>query len=107
MGNNNLEDIKTKPSKPLDASQIPTEDQDDALLPLQIPDIHQLLACIHPLDQERQPGSEDTDLGNNSLSPEDQGTLGNEAESSGGFTNVASLAGDSDLPQLFKCLQRL
>ncbi|KAI5230036.1 hypothetical protein MUG91_G232n3 [Manis pentadactyla] len=45
-GNNNLKDIKTKPSKPLDASQIPTEDQDDALLPLQVPGIHQLQACI-------------------------------------------------------------
>ncbi|KAI5280199.1 hypothetical protein MUG91_G119n44 [Manis pentadactyla] len=102
-----LDGIKTKPSKPLDASQSHTEDQDDALLPLQIPGIHRLLACIHPLGQEWQPGSEDTDLGNNSLSPEDQGTLGNEAESSGGFPNIAALVEDSHLPQLFSSLKDL
>ncbi|KAK2506944.1 hypothetical protein MC885_005150, partial [Smutsia gigantea] len=100
--NNTLGDIRTKLSKPLDASQIPTENQDDAFLPLQIPDFHQLLACIDPLGQEKQPGSENTHLGKNSLSPEDQGTLGNETESSGRFANIAALVEESHLPQLFR-----
>ncbi|XP_057348839.1 LOW QUALITY PROTEIN: uncharacterized protein C2orf78-like [Manis pentadactyla] len=88
-------------------SVIPIEKQDDALLSLQIPDIHQLQACTDPLGQEKQPGSENTDLGKNSLSPEDPGTLGHETESSGGFANVAALVGDSHLPQLFSSLKDL
>ncbi|KAI5214251.1 hypothetical protein MUG91_G263n32 [Manis pentadactyla] len=88
-------------------SVIPIEKQDDALLSLQIPDIHQLQACTDPLGQEKQPGSENTDLGKNSLSPEDPGTLGHETESSGGFENVAALVGDSHLPQLFSSLKDL
>ncbi|KAK2488716.1 hypothetical protein MC885_021050, partial [Smutsia gigantea] len=73
--NNNLEDIKTKLSKPLDACQIPIENQDDVLLPIQTPDIHQLLVCIDPLGQEKQLGSENTDLGKNSQSLRTKGHL--------------------------------
>ncbi|KAI5933969.1 hypothetical protein MM560_G171n32 [Manis javanica] len=86
---------------------IPIEKQDDALLSLQIPDIHQLQACIDPLGQEKQPGTENTDLGKNTLSPEDQGTLGRETESSSGCANIAALVGDSHLPQLCSSLKDL
>lgn len=75
--NRNLEDMQTMLSKPLDAYQIPTENQDPPLLPLGIPDIPQLLACIDPFGQEEQPGCENAGLGNNSLSLKDQGTLEN------------------------------
>lgn len=105
--NKNLDDIKTKLSKPLDAFQIPLENQDSPLLPLEIPDIHQLLACIDPLGQEEQPGSENTDLGKNTLSLEDQATLENGIESSGGFADIATLVEDIHLPQLFNSLKDL
>ncbi|KAI5265305.1 hypothetical protein MUG91_G1651n1 [Manis pentadactyla] len=105
--NNNLEDSKNKLLKPLDASQIPVENQDDVLLPIHIPDTHHLQACTDPLNREKQPHSESTDLGKNSLSLEDQTTLGNENESSSGFANVADQAGDGHLPQLFSSLKNL
>ncbi|KAK2499782.1 hypothetical protein MC885_000874 [Smutsia gigantea] len=105
--NNNLKDIKNKLSKPLDDSQIPVENQDDVLLPIQVPDIHQLLACIDPLNQEKQPGSGNTDLRKKSLSLEDQTTVGIGTELSGGFAIVAALVGDSHLPQLFSSLKDL
>ncbi|XP_039096088.1 uncharacterized protein C2orf78 homolog isoform X2 [Hyaena hyaena] len=103
----NLEGIKTKLSKPLDAYQIPLENQDPPLLPLEIPDIHQLLACIDPLGQEEQPGSENADMGKNGLSLEDQGTLDNGIESSGGFRDITTLVEDIHLPQLFNSLEDL
>ncbi|XP_044910349.1 uncharacterized protein C2orf78 homolog isoform X2 [Felis catus] len=105
--NKNLSDTKTKLSKPLDAYQIPLENQDPPLLPLEIPDIHQLLACIDPLGQEEQSGSENTDLGKNGMSLEDQGTLENGIVSSGGFADITTLVEDIHLPQLFNSLNDL
>ncbi|KAI5168364.1 hypothetical protein MUG91_G431n3 [Manis pentadactyla] len=105
--NNDLEDTKTNLSKPLDASQKPTENQDGALLPLQIPDIHQLLACMDPVGQEKQPGPGNTHLGKTSLSLEGQRTLGHETQSSSSFTNVAAVVGDSHLLQLFSAFKDL
>ena len=105
--NKNLDDIKTKLSKPLDAYLIPIENQDPPLLPLEIPDIHHLLASIDPPGQEEQPGSEDTDLGKNGPSLENQGILENGIESSGGFADVATLVRDIHLPQLFNSLKDL
>ncbi|XP_007472411.1 PREDICTED: LOW QUALITY PROTEIN: uncharacterized protein C2orf78 homolog [Lipotes vexillifer] len=103
-----LEDIKTKLSKPLDAYQIPRENQEPPLLPLEIPDIHQLLACTdHPLSQEEQPGSENADLGKNSLSLEDLGTFENGMESSSGFADITTLAEGIHLPQLSNSLKDL
>lgn len=104
--NKNL-DIKIKLSKPLDAYQIPTENHDPPLLPLAIPDIHQLLACIDPLGQEELPGSENADLGKNSLSLKDQGTLENGIESSDDFADITTLVEDIHLPQLFNSLNDL
>eukprot|EP00069_Balaena_mysticetus_P015574 bmy_22537T0 len=101
----NLDDIKTKLSKPLDAYQIPTENQDPPLLPLEIPEIHQLLACTDPLSQEEQPGSENADLGKNSLSREDLGRLENGIECSSGFADITTLAEDIHFPQLFNSLK--
>ncbi|KAI5186815.1 hypothetical protein MUG91_G335n1 [Manis pentadactyla] len=105
--NNNLEDSKNKLLKPLDASQIPVENQDDVLLPIHISDIHHLQACTDTLNREKQPCSENTDLGKNRLSLEDQSTLGNKNELSSSFANVAAQVGDSHLPQFFSSLKNL
>ena len=103
----NVDDIKTKLSKPLDAYQIPTENQDPPLRPLGIPDIHQPLACTDPLSQEEQPGSENADLRENSRSRQDLGTLENGTEPSSGFADMTTLAEESHLPQLFNSLKDL
>ncbi|XP_057353524.1 uncharacterized protein C2orf78-like [Manis pentadactyla] len=103
--NNNLEDSKNKLLKPLDASQITVENQDDVLLPIHIPDTHHLLDCTDPLNREKQPRSENIDLGKNSLSLEDQGTLVNENDSNSSFANIADQAGDSHLHPFFSSLK--
>lgn len=105
--NNTFDDIKMKLSKPLDAYQIPIEDQDSPLLPLEIPTIHQLLACIESVGQEEEPGSENIDLGKNSLSLKDQGTLENGTKSSGGLANITTVMQDIHLPLLFNSLNDL
>ncbi|KAB1267317.1 uncharacterized protein Cadr_000018393 [Camelus dromedarius] len=107
MENKNLDDIKAKLSEPLDAYEIPLENQDSPLLPLEIPDIHQLLACLDPTGQEELLGFENTDLGKNSLSFEDLGTLEDETESSSSFANIATPVKDIDSPQLFHSLENL
>uniref|UniRef100_A0A8C6AC78 DUF4629 domain-containing protein n=1 Tax=Marmota marmota marmota TaxID=9994 RepID=A0A8C6AC78_MARMA len=94
----NLCEIKTMLSEPLDAYQISMENQDPPLLPLDIPEILQLLASIGPLDQEEKPHSENIHLGNNSLGLEDQGTLENGIEFSSGFADLTALVGDFHLP---------
>uniref|UniRef100_A0A8D2KL35 Uncharacterized protein n=1 Tax=Urocitellus parryii TaxID=9999 RepID=A0A8D2KL35_UROPR len=86
----NLCEINTMLSEPLDAYQIAMENQDPPLLPLDIPEIHQLL-----------PHSENIHLERNSLSLEDQGTLENGIESSSGFADITALVGDFHLPELF------
>ncbi|XP_059972940.1 uncharacterized protein C2orf78-like [Mesoplodon densirostris] len=103
----NLEDITTKLSKPLDAYQIPRENQELPLLPSEIPDIHQLPGCTDPVSQEEQPGSENAHLGKDSLSLEDLGTLENGMESSSGFADTTTLAEHIHLPQLFNSLKDL
>ncbi|XP_010828044.1 PREDICTED: uncharacterized protein C2orf78 homolog [Bison bison bison] len=106
--NKNLDDMKTKFSKPLDdAYQIPIENQDPPLVPLEISDIHELLASIDPLSQEEQLVSENVNLGKNSLSFEDLGTLENGFESSSGFADIATLVEDIHLPQFFRSLKDL
>uniref|UniRef100_A0A8C5YUE6 DUF4629 domain-containing protein n=1 Tax=Marmota marmota marmota TaxID=9994 RepID=A0A8C5YUE6_MARMA len=94
----NLCEINTMLSEPLDAYQIAMENQDPPLLPLDIPEIHQLLASIGPLDQEEKPHSENIYLERNSLSLEDQGTLENGIEFSSGFADLTALLGDIQLP---------
>uniref|UniRef100_A0A8C9P146 DUF4629 domain-containing protein n=1 Tax=Spermophilus dauricus TaxID=99837 RepID=A0A8C9P146_SPEDA len=94
----NLCEIKTMLSEPLDAYQIAMENQDSPLLHLDIPEIHQLLASIGPLDQEEKPHSENIHLGNNSLSFEDQGTLENGIEFSSSFADLTALVEDIHLP---------
>lgn len=96
-----------KENRNLDAYQIPTENQDPPLLPLEIPDIPQLLACIDPLGQEQQPGCEDAGLGKNSLSLKDQGTLENGTESNDGFADIATLVEDIHLPLILNSLDEL
>uniref|UniRef100_G1NTL5 DUF4629 domain-containing protein n=1 Tax=Myotis lucifugus TaxID=59463 RepID=G1NTL5_MYOLU len=96
-GNRNLEDMKT----------IPTENQEPPLLPLEIPDIPQLLACFDPLGQEEQPGWENAGLGKNSLSLKDQGTLENGTESNDGFADIATLVEDIQLPVVLNSLDEL
>uniref|UniRef100_A0A8C9NTZ4 DUF4629 domain-containing protein n=1 Tax=Spermophilus dauricus TaxID=99837 RepID=A0A8C9NTZ4_SPEDA len=101
----NLCEIKTMLSEPLDAYQIAMENQDSPLLHLDIPEIHQLLASIGPLDQEEKPHSENIHLGNNSLSFEDQGTLENGIEFSSSFADLTALVEDIHLPELFSSLK--
>uniref|UniRef100_A0A8C6AC69 DUF4629 domain-containing protein n=1 Tax=Marmota marmota marmota TaxID=9994 RepID=A0A8C6AC69_MARMA len=101
----NLCEIKTMLSEPLDAYQIAMENQDPPLLPLDIPEIHQLLASIGPLDQEEKPHSENIHLERKSLSLEDQGTLENGIEFSSGFADLTALVGDFHLPELFSSLK--
>ncbi|XP_064239107.1 uncharacterized protein C2orf78-like [Aotus nancymaae] len=105
--NENLDEIKTKLSKPLDAYQFPTENQEPPLLPLEIPDSHQLLSCIDPLGPEEQPGSENTNLRKNSLSLEGQGILENGIESSSDPADITTLVEDTHLPSSFSSLQDL
>ncbi|KAF7474479.1 hypothetical protein GHT09_014746 [Marmota monax] len=100
-----LNEIKTMLSKPLDAYQFTTKNQDPPLFPLDIPEIHQLLASIGLLDQEEKPHSENIHLGNNSLSLEDQGTLENGTESSSGFADLTALVEDIHHPELFSSLK--
>ncbi|XP_037663501.1 uncharacterized protein C2orf78-like [Choloepus didactylus] len=102
-----LDEIKTKLSKPLEAYQVTIENQDSPLLPIQIPDIHQLLACIDPLGQEEQSFSEKGNLGKNSMVLEDQGTFESGMESSSGLADIATLVEDVHLPQLFNSLKDL
>lgn len=105
--NENLDEIKTNLSKPLDVYQILIGNQDPPLLPLEIPDIHPLLACIDPLGQEEQPGSENADLRNNSLSFEDQGIFETGIESSSDLADITTLVEDTHLPPIFSSLQDL
>ncbi|XP_064227058.1 uncharacterized protein C2orf78-like [Aotus nancymaae] len=104
--NQNLDEIQNL-SMPLDAYQFPKENQDPPLLPLEIPDIHQLLSCIDPLGQEEQPGSENTNLRKNSLSLEGQGILENGMESSSDFADITTLAENTHLHSIFSSLQDL
>ncbi|VTJ90086.1 Hypothetical predicted protein, partial [Marmota monax] len=101
----NLCEINTMLSEPLDAYQIAMENQDPPLLPLDIPEINQLLASIGPLDQEEKPHSENIHLERNSLSLEGQGTLENGIEFSSGFADLTALLGDTQLPELFSSLK--
>uniref|UniRef100_A0A8C0XF77 DUF4629 domain-containing protein n=1 Tax=Castor canadensis TaxID=51338 RepID=A0A8C0XF77_CASCN len=98
----NLYKIKTKLSKPPDAYQVTTENQDSPLLSLEIPDIHQLLACINPLGPEEKPCSENASLGKNSQSVGDKVTLDNGIQSSNGFADIITLVGDNHLLPIFK-----
>uniref|UniRef100_A0A5F9DDN5 DUF4629 domain-containing protein n=1 Tax=Oryctolagus cuniculus TaxID=9986 RepID=A0A5F9DDN5_RABIT len=97
----NLGDIKTKLSKPLDAFQDPAENQDLPLLPLEIPDRGQLLACVdNPVCPQKQPDPTNAILGNN-LSLEDQGLLEDGTEASNGFADITTLVEEICLPQIF------
>ncbi|XP_066228811.1 uncharacterized protein C2orf78-like [Saccopteryx leptura] len=90
----NSDDIKSKP----------TENQDPPLLPLEIPDMHQLLACVDPLGQEEHLGCESTGLENNSLSLVDQQTVEHGTEPDYGLADSAALVEDIYLPQLLSSL---
>ncbi|KAM4804013.1 uncharacterized protein C2orf78-like [Urocitellus parryii] len=103
----NLCEINTMLTEPLDAYQIAMENQDPPLLPLDIPEIHRLLASVGPLDQEEKPHSENTLLERSSLSLEDQGTLENGTEFSSCFGDLTALLGDIQLPELFDSLKDL
>jgi hypothetical protein len=47
--NENLDEIKTELSKPLDAYQVPIENHISPMFPLEFPDIHLFGACIKSL----------------------------------------------------------
>uniref|UniRef100_A0A8D2DNC2 DUF4629 domain-containing protein n=1 Tax=Sciurus vulgaris TaxID=55149 RepID=A0A8D2DNC2_SCIVU len=104
---NSLDEIKAMLSNPLDAYMFAVENQDPPLLPLEISDIHQLLASIGPLDQEEMPHSEHINLGKSSLSLEDQGTFANGTECSSGFADLTELVEDIHLPEIFSSFKDL
>ncbi|KAK2092688.1 hypothetical protein P7K49_029217 [Saguinus oedipus] len=103
--NKNLDEIKTKISKPLDAYQFPIENQNPPLLPLEIPDTHQRLSGIDPLGQEVQPGSKNANLRKNSLSLQCQRILENGFESSSDLADVTTLVENTHLSSIFSSLQ--
>ncbi|XP_045683240.1 LOW QUALITY PROTEIN: uncharacterized protein C2orf78-like [Phyllostomus hastatus] len=109
--NKNLDDINNNLSKPLDAYHFPIGIQDSPLLPLEVPDIHQLLASIDPLLSEKQPDCENDDLGKNSLSlkysPKNKETLEYGTEYSDSFPDIATLVEDIHLPQVLNSLDDL
>ncbi|KAK2092689.1 hypothetical protein P7K49_029218 [Saguinus oedipus] len=105
--NKDLDEIKTKLSKPLDAYRFPTENQDPPLLPLEIPDIHKLLSCIDPLGQEEQLGSKNANLRKNSLNLQGQGILENGIKSSSDLADITTLVEDTHLPSIFSSLKDL
>ncbi|XP_054578314.1 uncharacterized protein C2orf78-like [Eptesicus fuscus] len=72
-----------------------------------IPDIPQVLACTDPLDQEEQPGCNNSGLGKNSLSRKDQGTLENGTISNDSFADIATLVKGIHLPQVLTSLADL
>ncbi|KAM8784484.1 LOW QUALITY PROTEIN: uncharacterized protein C2orf78-like [Rhynchonycteris naso] len=90
-----------------DSKSKPTENQDPALLPLEIPDIHQLLACVDPLGQEEHLGCGSTGLKNNSVSLVDQQTFENGTELNDGLADIAALVEDICLPQVLSSLDEL
>uniref|UniRef100_G1QFQ1 DUF4629 domain-containing protein n=1 Tax=Myotis lucifugus TaxID=59463 RepID=G1QFQ1_MYOLU len=105
--NKNVENIKTKLSKHGNGYQIPTENEASPLLPLEVPDIPQVLACIGPLGQEEQPGCDNSGLGKNSLSLKDQGTLENGTESNDSFADIDTLVKGIHLPRVLSSLDDL
>ncbi|KAF6102427.1 hypothetical protein HJG60_001820 [Phyllostomus discolor] len=109
--NKNLDDINNNLSKPLDAYHFPIGIQDSPLLPLEVPDIHQLLASIDPLLSEKQPDCENDDLGKNSLSlkysPKNKETLEYGTEYNDSFADIATLVEDIHLPQVLNSLDDL
>nr|KAF6340992.1 hypothetical protein mMyoMyo1_001833 [Myotis myotis] len=100
----NVENIKAKLSKHVNGYQIPTEYEASPLLPLEVPDIPQVLACTDPLGQEEQPGCDNSGLAKNSLSLKNQGTLENGTESNDSFADIDTLVEGIHLPQVFTSL---
>ncbi|XP_055002472.1 uncharacterized protein C2orf78-like [Sorex araneus] len=103
----NLDGMKIGLSKSLDTLQTPIENQDPPLCPLATPDIYQLLACIDPLSQKQQRGTETTDQEKNGLCFEHPGTLESGNESGGSCADITTLVEDIHLSQLFDCLKDL
>ncbi|XP_059555702.1 uncharacterized protein C2orf78-like [Myotis daubentonii] len=105
--NKDVENIKTKLSKHVNGYQIPTENEAAPLLPLEVPDSPQVLACTDPLGQEEQPGCDNSGWAKNSLSLKDQGTLENGSESNDSFADIDTLVEGIHLPQVFTSLDDL
>ncbi|XP_055969575.1 uncharacterized protein C2orf78-like [Sorex fumeus] len=103
----NWDEMNIGLSKSLDTYQFPIENQDPLLCPLEIPDIHQLLAFIDPFSQEQQPGTETTRQEKDGQCLEDTGTLESRIESGGIFADITTWVEDKQLPQLFDCLKDL
>ncbi|XP_054977167.1 uncharacterized protein C2orf78-like [Sorex araneus] len=102
-----LDEIKIGLSKSLDTLQIPIENQDPPLCLLVTPNIHQLLACIHPLSQEQQPGTETTGQEKDGLCFKDSGTLESGIKSGGSRADITTLVEDIHLPLLLDRLKEL
>ncbi|XP_055990729.1 uncharacterized protein C2orf78-like [Sorex fumeus] len=101
----NLNDINIGLSKSPDTYQFPITNQDPPLCPLEIPDIHQLLARINPLSKEQQPGTAHQEKSDQCL--EGTGRLESQIESGGVFEDIMKWLEDKQLPQLFDGLEDL
>uniref|UniRef100_F7G8G7 Chromosome 2 open reading frame 78 n=1 Tax=Monodelphis domestica TaxID=13616 RepID=F7G8G7_MONDO len=105
-----VEGIKAKFSQTLDTCQVPLEIQDPPLLPLEIPDINQLLACIDPLcpDTLKEGTSpRESHLAKNGLSLGDQEVLENGMEPIPSLTDINKLVEDFRLPRLLSPLKEV
>ncbi|XP_036604357.1 uncharacterized protein C2orf78 homolog [Trichosurus vulpecula] len=105
-----VEGVKAKFSQTLDACQVPLEIHDPPLLPLEIPDINQLLACIDPLcpDSLKEGTSpRECHLAKNGLSLGDQEALENGMEPIPSLTDINKLVEDFRLPRLLSPLKEV
>nr|KAF6362594.1 hypothetical protein mPipKuh1_001820 [Pipistrellus kuhlii] len=105
--NKNVENTKTTLSKHLNGCQIPREIQASPLLHLELADIPQVLAYIDPIDQEKQPGGDNSGLRKKRLSHKDQGAPENGTESNDSFADIATLVKGIQLPQVLTPLDDL
>ncbi|XP_074141552.1 uncharacterized protein C2orf78 homolog isoform X2 [Sminthopsis crassicaudata] len=105
-----VEGVKAKFSQTLDPCHVPLEIQDPPLLPLEIPDINQLLACIDPLcpDALKESTSpRECHLVKNGLSLGDQEALENGMEPIPSLTDINKLVEDFRLPRLLSPLKEV
>lgn len=94
----NIDEIKLEHSESLHADQNPIANQDSLLCPIETPEIPQFQACIDPLFQEQQPGSDNNGPEKKNLCFENQGTLKCGIEPNSIFRDITIWLEDEHLP---------
>ncbi|XP_074077901.1 uncharacterized protein C2orf78 homolog [Macrotis lagotis] len=104
-----VEGVKSKLPQTLNACQIPLEIQDPPLLPLEIPDINQFLACIEPLcpDTLKEGTSPKECHLKNGLNLGDQEAPEKGTEPIPSLTDINKLVEDFHLPRLLSPLKEV